>query len=80
MATSLSTRTPSTTGSAWSWILAAVQAAVDTERAGGQWPVFRAHPGAEHDQRTAEFAHHRCDCQHCLHGGGPGDDEGPIWT
>ncbi|MER5353409.1 hypothetical protein ABT093_24125 [Kitasatospora sp. NPDC002551] len=60
-------------------MLAAVQAAVDTERAGGQWPVLRAHPGAEHDQRTADYTHHRCDCRHCLHGG-PGDSDDPIWT
>ncbi|MFB8201230.1 hypothetical protein [Kitasatospora purpeofusca] len=61
-------------------MLAAVQAAVKAERADGAWPVLRGHPGAEHDQRAAEYAHHWCDCQHCLHGGGPGDDESDIWT
>ncbi|MER6364437.1 hypothetical protein [Kitasatospora sp. NPDC001527] len=60
-------------------MLAAVQAVVDTERVSGEWPALRVHPGAEHDQLAAEFAHHRCDCQRCLHGGGPGDEEDAIW-
>ncbi|MFB7675254.1 hypothetical protein ACFC26_27970 [Kitasatospora purpeofusca] len=60
-------------------MLVAVRAAVDAERADGGWPVLRGHPGAEHDQLAAEYAHHRCDCPHCFHGGGPGDDESDIW-
>ncbi|MFJ4672799.1 hypothetical protein [Kitasatospora purpeofusca] len=58
-------------------MLAAVQTAVDAERAGGQWPALRAHPGAEHDQLAADYANHQCDCQHCLHGGGAGDEYRP---
>ncbi|KOV10729.1 hypothetical protein ADK60_37470 [Streptomyces sp. XY431] len=60
-------------------MLAAVQAAVQAERASGEWPALRGHPGAEHDQLAAEYAHHNCDCPHCFHGGGPGDEEGDIW-
>ncbi|MER6365907.1 hypothetical protein [Kitasatospora sp. NPDC001527] len=59
-------------------MLATIQAAVHAERAGGQWPALRAHPGAEHDHRTAEYTHHRCDCQHRPHGG-PRDSDDPIW-
>ncbi|MFD9061452.1 hypothetical protein ACFVZ3_08040 [Kitasatospora purpeofusca] len=61
-------------------MLAAVQAAVDTERASGEWPALGAHPGAEHDQLAAEYAQHWCDCPHCFHGGGPGDDGEDIWA
>ncbi|MEE1821244.1 hypothetical protein PUR61_03375 [Streptomyces sp. BE20] len=60
-------------------MLTAVQAAVDTERASGEWPALRAHPGAEHDQLAAAHAQHVCDCWHCFHGCRLGDDENDIW-
>ncbi|MGY0466900.1 hypothetical protein ACW14Y_42575 (plasmid) [Kitasatospora sp. cg17-2] len=61
-------------------MLAAVRAAVAAERVDGGWPALRVHPGARHDQLAAEYAGHYCDCPHCFHGGGPGDDGDIIWA
>ncbi|MFB7672261.1 hypothetical protein ACFC26_12675 [Kitasatospora purpeofusca] len=61
-------------------MLAALQTAVGAERASGEWPALRAHPGAEHDQLAASYAQHVCGCRHCFHGGEAGDDESDIWV
>ncbi|WP_371484869.1 hypothetical protein [Kitasatospora sp. NBC_00315] len=50
-------------------MVAELQAAVDAERAGGQWPTLQADPESAHEEDVAFYSEHECDCEHCLHGG-----------
>ncbi len=49
-------------------MLATVQAAVDAERANGQWPALQSDPESAHQEDVAFYSEHECDCEHCLHG------------
>ncbi|MFF2549207.1 hypothetical protein ACFVUY_42530 [Kitasatospora sp. NPDC058063] len=51
-------------------LVAKVQAAVDAERAGGQWPALQVDPADGHDEDTAFYCEHECNCEYCFHSGG----------